>query len=121
MIEKEIPAIVSSDIQKELELWGGVEYTCNRVRDRYFDQMELSGHANRPTDYERFAELGIRTLRIGLLWERHEFDRSWRWEDERLGALRDLGIRPIVGLIHHGSGPRHTSLVDPAVPQTLAM
>ena len=121
MIQNGSPPILSSGIQKDLELWGGVEYTCNRVRDRYFDQMELSGHANRPTDYERFAELGIRALRMGLLWERHELDRSWRWEDERLGALRALGIRPIVGLIHHGSGPRHTSLLDPEFPRKLAM
>jgi dTDP-4-dehydrorhamnose reductase len=31
-----------------------------------------------------------------------------------------LGVRPIVGLVHHGSGPRHTSLVDPAFPDKLA-
>ena len=104
----------------DLEVWGGVEYTLNRVRDRYFDQMELSGHAHRPDDYERFVELGIRTLRIGLLWERHELDPSWRWSDERLSWLRQLGVRPIIGLVHHGSGPQHTSLLDPAFPEKLA-
>jgi len=30
---------------------------------------------------------------------------NWSWADERLGRLRELGIRPIVGLLHHGSGP----------------
>jgi dTDP-4-dehydrorhamnose reductase len=34
--------------------------------------------------------------------------------------LRDAGITPIAGLVHHGSGPRHTSLVDPAFPEQLA-
>lgn len=112
---------VASSEQRELEIWGGVEYTHNRVRDRYFDQMELCGHTRRTTDYELFAALGLRTLRVGMLWERHEHDPSWRWSDERLGCLQELGIRPIVGMIHHGSGPRHTSLDDPAFPEKLAM
>lgn len=34
--------------------------------------------------------------------------------------LDDLGIRPIAGLVHHGSGPRHTSLIDPGFPEKLA-
>lgn len=103
-----------------LEIWGGVEYTCNRVGERYFDQMEFSGHANRMGDYAKFLELGIKTLRIGILWERHEMDPSWRWQDERLNCLRSLGIQPIVGLVHHGSGPKHTSLLDSAFPLKLA-
>jgi dTDP-4-dehydrorhamnose reductase len=45
---------------------------------------------------------------------------DWSWADERLERLRELGIRPIVGLVHHGSGPRHTSLIDPAFPEKLA-
>jgi beta-glucosidase/6-phospho-beta-glucosidase/beta-galactosidase len=103
-----------------MEVWGGAEYTCNRVGDRYFDQMELSGHAQRMSDYEEFADLGIRTLRFGLLWERHELDPSWRWSDERLQWMRNTGVRPIASLVHHGSGPPHTSLLDPQFPQKLA-
>jgi dTDP-4-dehydrorhamnose reductase len=45
---------------------------------------------------------------------------DWSWADERLERLRELGIHPIVGLVHHGSGPRHTSLIDPAFPEKLA-
>lgn len=44
-----------------------------------------------------------------------------RGADERLERLRELGIRPIVGLVHHGSGPRHTSLIDPEFPEKLAL
>src|SRR5579875_867375 len=106
-------SVAQSPSRSPLEIWGGVEYTYNRVRDRYFDQMELSGHAARLSDCDRIADLGIRTLRIGCLWERHEIDPSWQWMDDRLNRLRELGIRPIVGLVHHGSGPRHTSLTDP--------
>ena len=107
-----------------LEVWAGVECTVNRVGDKYFDQMERNGHARRLEDLDLFAELGVRALRYPLLWERIAPNglscADWSWADERLGRLRELGIRPIVGLIHHGSGPRHTSLVDPAFPEELA-
>ncbi len=101
-----------------LEVWGGAEYTCNRVGERYIDQMDLSGHV--AGDLEMFAELGIRAIRCGVLWERHELDPSWHWPDEHLNAVRQTGMRPIAGLVHHGSGPRHTNLLDPQFPQKLA-
>ncbi len=100
------------------EVWAGAEYTCNRVGDRYLDQMNLSGHAERLADLEQFRSLGIKTLRFGLLWERHELNPSWQWADERLDWMRASGIRPIAGLMHHGSGPAHTSLLDPGFPST---
>jgi dTDP-4-dehydrorhamnose reductase len=106
------------------ELWGGVECTVNRVGDRFFDQLERSGHARRATDLDLFAALGLRALRYPVLWERTAPEglasADWSWADARLARLRELGIRPIVGLLHHGSGPAHTSLVDPAFPEKLA-
>ena len=105
---------------KRLEVWGGAEYTCNRVNDLYLDQMRFSGHATRLADLERFRALGITALRTGVLWERHELDPTWRWEDAHLAAIREAGLRPIAGLVHHGSGPPHTSLLDPAFPTKLA-
>ncbi len=101
-----------------MEVWGGAECTCNRVGDRYIDQMELSGHTAR--DIELFAELGIRAMRCGVLWERHDVDPSWQWPDAHLNTMYRSGIRPIVGLEHHGSGPRHTSLLDPEFANKLA-
>lgn len=103
-----------------IEVWGGAEYTCNRVRDYYFDQMNLSGHAERAGDLARFAELGIKALRCGVLWERHARDPSWRWSDGYLHAVERAGLRPIVGLTHHGSGPADTSLLDPEFAPKLA-
>jgi dTDP-4-dehydrorhamnose reductase len=107
-----------------LELWAGVECSVNRVGDLYFDQLERSGHARRVEDLELFAELGVRAVRYPVLWERTAPDglerADWSWADERLTRLRELGLRPIVGLVHHGSGPRDTSLVDPAFPEKLA-
>ncbi len=107
-----------------IELWGGIECTVNRVGDEYFDQIERSGHAARLEDLQLFAELGVRALRYPVLWERVAPDgldkATWTWTDERLSRLRDLNIRPIVGLVHHGSGPRHTSLLDSKFPEQLA-
>lgn len=109
---------------RELALWGGLECTVNRVRDEYFSQMERNGHADRLQDIERFASLGIKAIRYPVLWERTAPDgidkADWSWPDERLPALQQLGVTPIVGLVHHGSGPRHTSLIDPAFPEQLA-
>lgn len=104
-----------------LQVWGGVECTVNRVCDHYFDQMQMSGHDRRLDDFERFAALGMTSLRVGLLWERQHRDSSWAWADAALSQLRQSGIRPIVGLVHHGSGPKHTSLLDPAFPEKLAL
>ena len=107
-----------------LQVWGGLECTVNRVRDQYFSQMERNGHAERLQDLERFASLGIRAIRYPVLWERTAPDgiasADWSWSDERLPVLQQLGVTPIVGLVHHGSGPRHTSLVSPDFAEKLA-
>ena len=106
------------------ELWGGVECTVNRVGARVFDQVIRSGHAQRPDDIERFAALGITALRYPVLWERLAPQRpdaiDWRWSDARLAQLQQARITPIVGLLHHGSGPAYTSLVDDRFPEQFA-
>ena len=111
------------DGQAKLQLWGGIECTVNRVADDYFDQLRYSGHHERPSDLDLLAGLGMRTLRYPIIWERSErADGSldFRWADERLARLYELGIEPVVGLVHHGSGPRHTSLVHDCFPEKLA-
>jgi len=106
------------------EWWAGVECTVNRVGDDYSDQLERSGHAIRLKDLERLAGLGVRRLRYPILWERTApvdlKTLAWSWPDERMKQLRRLGLQPIVGLVHHGSGPRYTSLLDPEFPEKLA-
>ncbi|HEX5071074.1 MAG TPA: family 1 glycosylhydrolase [Vicinamibacterales bacterium] len=96
------------------ELWGGVECTVNRAGDVYRDQLALTGHDRRLDDLKRIRDLGIRTVRYPILWERtsRTGGDDWSWNDQRLLELRDLGIEPIVGLVHHGSGPPWTSLLD---------
>ena len=107
-----------------LEVWGGHECTVNRVGDRFRDQTLYSGHQTRPGDIELFAALGLKRLRYPLLWERIAPDapdvRDWTWSDERMAAIRGCGLEPIAGLLHHGSGPRYTSLIAPGFVQGLA-
>jgi dTDP-4-dehydrorhamnose reductase len=107
-----------------LEMWGGVECTVNRVGDVWRDQVRVSGHELRLEDLDRFAQLGLRHLRYPALWERvapHAPQQlDWRWLDQRLARLHELRIEPIVGLLHHGSGPRYTSLLDQRFPELLA-
>lgn len=110
--------------QLPLQIWAGVECTVNRVGDDYFDQLERNGHAMRLSDLDLFAELGIAAIRYPVLWERSSplglENADWSWADVRLGRLRELGICPIVGLLHHGSGPRDTSLVDLLLPEKIS-
>lgn len=101
---------------KPLELWAGPECTVNRVGTTVRDQCEETGFAGRLDDLDRIAGLGIRCIRFPLLWER-TLDASgrfdWRWADARIERMEQLGLRCIAGLVHHGSGPSHTNLLDP--------
>jgi dTDP-4-dehydrorhamnose reductase len=107
-----------------LEMWGGVECTVVRVGDEYRDQSEETGHSYRRDDIDLIADLGVTTVRYPILWESiapddpDELDFSWT--DERLAMLRERGINVIGGLLHHGSGPRYTELLDPEFPRKLA-
>lgn len=107
-----------------LELWGGIECTVARVGDRYVDQIQQSGHADRDDDLELMAETGIRTWRYPFLWERVAPDgldqADWGWVSRRLDRMQALGLDPIAGLLHHGSGPRTTDLLDERFPEKLA-
>jgi dTDP-4-dehydrorhamnose reductase len=107
-----------------LALWGGVECTVNRVGNTYRDQLVLSGHHDRIDDLAAFAAIGIERLRYPVLWERvaphAPHARDWRWSDRRLAEVRRQGMAPIAGLLHHGSGPAYTSLVDDDFPALFA-
>jgi len=114
----------SRETSTPLDLWGGVECTVVRIGDDYRDQLVETGHAYRLADLDEIAKLGIRTVRYPIVWERvagadPDAPLDFSWHDERLRRLRDLGIRVIGGLVHHGSGPRFTSLLDPDFPRLL--
>jgi dTDP-4-dehydrorhamnose reductase len=106
------------------EIWGGIECTINRVKQHFFDQLEFSGHYDRPGDIDLLASTGIRKLRYPVLWEKHQPQKGqqidWQWTEGRLNAIRDKGIDVIAGLVHHGSGPAFTHLLDKEFPYFLA-
>lgn len=107
-----------------LELWGGVECTVVRVGDEYRDQVVETGHRARLDDLDAIAALGVKALRYPIVWETVAPESpdilDFGWADERLARLRSHGVEVIAGLVHHGSGPRYTSLLDPDFPAKLA-
>ncbi len=106
-----------------LELWAGPECTVNRVGDRYHDQLKASGLELDTSYVDKMAGLGIKRMRLPLLWERNERQRGvhdWQWTDASVARLSALKVEPIAGLLHHGSGPLWTSLLDPSFADLLA-
>ncbi len=104
-----------------LELWASPEPTFARVDAATVrDQLAETGHDVRPGDAGRIAALGVAASRVPVLWERvapaDPHERDFREPERRLDALRAAGVEPIVTLLHHGSGPAYTDLLDPAFP-----
>ncbi|WP_242696538.1 family 1 glycosylhydrolase [Longitalea luteola] len=106
------------------EIWGGIECTINRIGNTFRDQLDHCGHYTRAGDVERIADLGIRALRYPVLWERHQPVKDqvidWTWTAQQLQAICKNNMTPIVGLVHHGSGPAHTNLFSDCFASGLA-
>jgi dTDP-4-dehydrorhamnose reductase len=106
------------------EIWGGLECTINRIQNNYRDQLDLLGHYDRADDINQIAQLGIKSLRYPVLWEHHQKtlheEIKWDWIENQLNLITELGIVPIAGLVHHGSGPSYTNLQDEKFPLHLA-
>ena len=108
-----------------IELWASPEPTVARIdATTVRDQLAETGHDVRADDAERIAHLGVSASRTPVLWERiapHE-PRAYDFREpaRRLEALRAHGVEPIVTLLHHGSGPAYTDLLDPAFPELFA-
>ncbi|TPM30022.1 sugar nucleotide-binding protein [Mesorhizobium sp. B2-3-4] len=111
-------------MQATPEIWGGVECSIIRMWNRWRDESSETGHAGRLDDLDLIRHLGIRTIRYPLLWESispNDIETAdFAWHDERLARLKELGVDVIAGLLHHGSGPHYTNLLDPAFPELLA-
>lgn len=106
--------------QSAPDLWAGMECTTNRVGDEFRDQLSVGGHYSRSGDLERLAALNIKRLRYPVLWEHYQPVEgqaiNWSRAKRDTEFLQSKEITPIVGLLHHGSGPRHTNLLDPSFP-----
>lgn len=109
---------------QKTEIWGGIECTTNRIQDNYRDQLALLGHYDRANDINHIAQLGIKALRYPILWEHHQQslreEINWDWIENQLNLIKELNIIPIAGLVHHGSGPPFTDLLDEQFPYHLA-
>jgi dTDP-4-dehydrorhamnose reductase len=107
------------------ELWASPEPTFARIgASAIRDQLAETGHETRDGDLDLLASLGVAATRYPVLWEKTATtdggDLRLTWAARRLERLRVLGVEPIVTLLHHGSGPSWTSLVDPAFPERFA-
>jgi beta-glucosidase len=73
---------------------------------RTLDEYELTEHYARwETDIELLAQLGIRSARYGIPWHRiNPAPGQWdfAWADRPLERLLEVGIDPIVDLVHYG-------------------
>lgn len=106
------------------ELWGGVECTINRVNDKYYSQLEKTGYVARNDNISHIAALQLKALRYPILWEMYQPAANqpidFSTADKELKALAKHGIRVIAGLLHHGSGPNFTNLLDPKFPEAFS-
>lgn len=107
-----------------VELWGGVECTINRIGNTYMDQLKLSGYHTREGDLNEFAKLGITALRYPILWETYQPHKYTQIDFGDMAMdllkLKHNNIEPIAGLLHHGSGPEFTDLLDENFPLLFA-
>jgi dTDP-4-dehydrorhamnose reductase len=108
-----------------LEVWASPEPTVARIdADTVRDQCAETGWSARADDVERIADLGVGGCRFPVLWEHtaplSPAARDFRARQSGIERLRERGVEPIVTLLHHGSGPRYTDLLDPAFPELFA-
>lgn len=107
-----------------MELWGGIECTINRVNDLYMDQLDYCGYYHRSGLIECLATSGISKLRYPVLWEKHQphqnSEPDWSFAEKELLYLKNQGIEPIAGLVHHGSGPHFVNIQDDSFAEGLA-
>ena len=92
---------------------------------RTLDEYELTEHYARwESDVELLAELGIRSARYGIPWHRINPKRNhwdFEWADRPLSKLLDLGIHPIVDLVHYGLPPWiEGAFLNPDLPKHMA-
>ncbi|MFL5710261.1 MAG: glycoside hydrolase [Chloroflexota bacterium] len=101
-------------------VWAGVEPSFLTVAGSRRDQLAETGHDARLSDLDLLAELGVRAVRYPVLWGRGGQETDWEWANVRLRRLAQLGIEPIVGLLHHGWGPDGVDPLDRDYPARFA-
>jgi beta-glucosidase len=73
---------------------------------RILDEYELTGHYEQwHADIGLMRDIGVSAARYGIPWHRIQPQRGqWEWDfvDRALDRLLELGIEPIVDLVHYG-------------------
>jgi beta-glucosidase/6-phospho-beta-glucosidase/beta-galactosidase len=73
---------------------------------RTLDEYELTEHYTRLNeDLALFAQLGLKSVRYGIPWHRINPSRNgwnFEWADRPLERLLEMGIHPVVDLVHYG-------------------
>ncbi len=100
-------------------IWAGPECAHLTVGAWACDQLALTGHDRRDGDIDRLADLAVTAVRYPVVWGRgggRGDGTDWAWAEDRLERLEAAGVAPIVGLLHHGSGPAGEDPLDPGWP-----
>ncbi len=91
-----------------MEFLTGFESTYMPLHDT--DVLRVTRHDERwHDDLTMVRDTGIRRLRYPIPWHRIERERGrydWRWTDEVLAGMREMGLSPIADPLHHTSFPR---------------
>jgi beta-glucosidase/6-phospho-beta-glucosidase/beta-galactosidase len=99
-------------VKSDSFLWAtGIEdtFVCDRhpSTGRILDEYELTEHYQRwRDDLDLVAELGVPYVRYGIPWYKVQpGPDSWDWSfaDATLNRLLELGVQPIVDLVHYGT------------------
>lgn len=92
---------------------------------RTLDEYELTRHYDCwEADFQLMVQLGVSTARYGIPWHRVQPEPNrwdWSWPDQTLPRLLELGINPIVDLIHYGlPGWLDHAFLNPDFPERMA-
>jgi beta-glucosidase/6-phospho-beta-glucosidase/beta-galactosidase len=100
------PAGDQLELDRGFVFASGIECSAPLVNGLRVDELEKTRHYSRlEEDLELVARFGLRYLRYGIPFhlvnpQPGKFD--WSFPDRALGRLRELGITPIVDLMHFG-------------------
>jgi len=117
-------------LQPEFFFWAtGIEDTFITApwpqTGRTLDEYELTQHYEHwRSDIGLMSELGVTHARYGIPW--HKINPTpntwdWRFADQTLDYMLELGIEPIVDLVHYGlPGWIENAYLNPAFPEYMA-
>lgn len=92
---------------------------------RTLDEYELTGHYERwHADIGLMREIGVGAARYGIPWHRIQPRRDvWEWDfvDRAVDRLLELGVEPIIDLVHYGLPPWiEDAYLNPDFPRLMA-